>query len=54
MEQGLYQLIGKSYISVLVVHLGEADALERLAKMRPLLNYYIAYGTTDTMMNVYK
>ena len=54
LEQGLYQLIGNSYIRVLVVHLGEADALERLAKMRPSPNYYVAYGTTDTMTNVYK
>ena len=54
LEQGLYQLIGNSYIRVLVVHLGEADALERLAKMRPSPNYYVAYGTTETMTNVYK
>ena len=54
MEQGLYQLIGNSYIRVLVVHLGETDALERLAKMRPSPNYYVAYGTAETMTNVYK
>ena len=54
LEQGLYQLIGNSYIRVLVVHLGEADALDRLAKMRPSPNYYVAYGTTNTMMDVYK
>ena len=54
LEQGLYQLIGNSYIRVLVVHLEEADALERLAKMRPSPNYYVAYGTTATMTNVYK
>ena len=54
LEQGLYQLIGNSYIRVLVVHLDESDALERLSKMRPSPNYYVAYGTTDTMMNVYK
>ena len=54
LEQGLYQLIGKSNIRVLVVHLGEADALDRLAKMRPSTNYFVAYGTTNTMINVYK
>ncbi len=54
LEQGLYTLIGNSIVRILVVHLGEADALDRLAKMRPAPNYFVAYGSTDTMKTVYQ
>jgi hypothetical protein len=54
LEQGLYQIIGNSYIRVIVVQMGEADALDRLAKMRPSANYYVAYGSTASLKNVYE
>jgi len=39
---------------VIVVSLEEKDALDRLAKMRPLPSYFVAFGDTKTITDIYK
>ena len=46
-------MIGNSYIRVIVVNLEEADAMDRLAKMRPSPSHYIAHGTLPTIRDIY-
>lgn len=53
LDQSLYYLIGNSYIRVIVVNLEEADAMDRLAKMRPSPSHYIAHGTLPTIRDIY-
>ena len=54
LDQSLYYLIGNSYVRVIVVSLDEADALNRLAKMRPSPSYYVAHGDTNTIVDIYR
>ena len=32
----------------------ENDVITRLSKMRPSPNYYVAHGSTATVMDIYK
>ena len=54
LDESLYWIIGNSYIRVIVVHLDQSDAFDRLAKMRPTPSYYIAHGDTETLKTVVK
>ena len=45
---------GNSFVRVIVVSLEEKDALDRLAKMRPLPSYFVAFGDTKTVTDIYK
>lgn len=54
LDQTLYYLIGNSHIRVLVIFLDEQGAMDRLAKMRPSPNHYVAYGATTTLMEAFK
>ena len=39
---------------VVVVSLEEKDALDRLSKMKPLPSYFVAFGDTKTVTEIYK
>ena len=54
LDQTLYFLIGNSYVRVMVIYMEEPGAIQRLAKMRPLPNYYVIYGTTSTITDAFR
>ena len=53
LDQSLYYLIGNSYIRVIVINQAEQGAMDRLAKMRPSPNYYVAHGDSKTLNKIY-
>ena len=53
LDQTLYYLIGNSHIRIMVVFLDDTGAMDRLAKMRPSPNHYVAYGSTDTLLRTF-
>ena len=54
LDQTLYYLIGNSYVRVMVIYTDEPGAMLRLAKMRPLPNYYVIYGTSSQISNAFR
>jgi hypothetical protein len=39
---------------MIVVSLEEPDALDRLSRMRPIPSYFVAFGDTKTITDIYK
>ena len=54
LDQTLHYLIGNSNLRVMVVDMEENDVITRLSKLRPSPSYYVAHGSTATVIDIYK
>ncbi|XP_076046032.1 ionotropic receptor 8a isoform X2 [Oratosquilla oratoria] len=53
LDQALYYLVGGSVVRVIVQAGVQANTTETLKKMRPSPSYYVMFGTTQELMDMY-